>query len=127
MTDLKLCGIIICCVVLSTVFKNIKNEYSLFIRIAITISVSIISLVMFYPIFEYIDEITKDTKIYVYLPTLIKILGIAIISELTTGICNDVGESSIASKVSLFTQTEILLLTLPLIKELFTICKNLLK
>lgn len=127
MTDLKLCGIIICCVVLSTVFKNIKNEYSLFIRIAITISVSIISLVMFSPIFEYIDEITKNTKINVYLPTLIKILGIAIISELTIDICNDVGESSIASKVSLFAQTEILLLTLPLIKELFTICKSLLR
>lgn len=127
MSDLKLCGIIICCVILSNIFKNIKSEYSLFIRISITISVSIISLSMFLPIFEYIENITKGTKLYEYLPPLIKILGIAIISELTADICNDAGESGIASKVSLVAKAEILILTLPLIRELFKLCQNLVK
>ena len=124
MSDLKLCGIIICCIVLTSIFKGIKSEYSLFIRIAITFGVSILSLTIFAPILEYIEEITKGTKIYEYLPALIKILGIAIITELTSDICNDFGESGIASRVSLFARAEILALTLPLIKELFSICQE---
>jgi stage III sporulation protein AD len=124
MNDLKICGIIICCIVLTSIFKGIKNEYSLFIRIVITFGISILSLSIFSPIFDYIEKITKGTKIYEYLPSLIKILGIAIITELTSEICNDFGESGIASRISLFAQAEILVLTMPLIKELFSICQE---
>ena len=127
MNDLKLCGIVLCCIVILSVFKGIKSEYSLFIRIGITLLVSVLSIALFAPILEYIDEITKGTKIYAYLPSLIKILGIAIITELTTDICVDAGENSIASKESLFARTEILILTLPLIKELFKICQDLIE
>ena len=127
MNDLKLCGIVLSCIVISSIFKGIKSEYSLFIRIAITVLISFLSLALFAPVLEYIDEITKCTKIYGYLPFLIKILGIAIITEITSDICIDAGESSIASKVSLFARAEILVLTLPLIKELFNICQGLIK
>ena len=127
MTDLKFCGIIICCVILTSIFKNLKSEYTLFIRIGISLITSVISFSLLIPIFEYIDEITKNTIIYQYLPSLIKILGIVIITEITVDICNDSGESGIASKVSLFARGEILLLTLPLIKELFKICQDLSK
>lgn len=125
MNDIKLCGIVICCIVVVSIFKGIKSEYTLFLRIIITILISSLSFVLFIPILEYIDEITKGTQIYAYLPTLMKILGIAIITELTVDICIDAGENSIASKVSLFAKSEILLLTLPLIKELLGICQEL--
>ena len=124
MTDLKFCGIIICCIVLTSIFKNLKSEYTLFIRISITLIISVISFSLFVPILEYLNEITKNTVVYQYLPSLIKILGIVIITEITVDICNDSGESGIASKVSLFAKSEILLLTLPLIKELFKICQD---
>ncbi len=127
MSDLKLCGIVLCGVVLCSVFKGIKNEYSLFIRIGITILVTILSLTLFLPVLSYIDEITKNTEIHRYIPTLIKILGIAIISELTTDICIDANENGIATRVSLFAKAEILVLTLPLIKSLFDMCQGLLK
>lgn len=124
MNDLKFCGIIICCVVLTSIFKNLKSEYTLFIRIGIALITSVLSFSLFVPIFEYINEITKNTVIYQYLPSLIKILGIVIIAEITIDICNDSGESGIASKVSMVAKGEILLLTLPLIKELFNICQK---
>lgn len=127
MNEFKLCGIVICGIVLCSVFKSIKNEYSLFIRIGITTLVTILSLALFIPVLSYIDEITKNTKIHIYIPTLIKILGIAIISELTTDICIDANENGIATRVSLFAKAEILVLTLPLIKSLFEMCQGLLK
>ena len=127
MNDIRLCGIVICCVVIVSIFKGIKTEYTLFLRIIITILISAFSFVLFIPILEYMNEITKGTQFHAYLPTLIKILGIAIITELTSDICIDAGENSIASKVSLFAKSEILLLTLPLIKELLGICQELIR
>ena len=127
MSEFKLCGIVLCGVVLCSVFKSIRNEYSIFVRICITVLVTIISLALFLPVLSYIDEITKNTEIHNYVPTLIKILGIAIISELTADICIDANENGIANKVSLFAKAEILVLTLPLIKSLFDMCQGLLK
>lgn len=127
MSELKLCGVVICGIVLCTVFKGIKNEYSLFIRLGITALVTTLSLTLLLPILTYIEEITINTEIYSYIPTLIKILGIAIISELTSDICIDANENGIATKVSLFAKAEILVLTLPLIRSLFDMCQGLLK
>jgi len=127
MNDFKLCGIVICGVILCSIFKQIKNEYSLFIRIVITSLITILSLTLFVPVLSYIDEITKNTAIHKYIPILIKISGIAIISEFTANICTDAGETGIATRVSMFAKAEILVLTLPLIKSLFDMCQGLLK
>lgn len=127
MSELKLSGIVICGIILCSVFKSVKSEYSLFIRLGITALITSISLALFLPILTYIDEITMNTKIYSYMPTLIKILGIAIISEITTDICIDANENGIATKVSMIAKIEILVLTLPLIKTLFDMCQGLLK
>ena len=127
MSDFKLCGIVICGVILCSVFKELKNEYSILIRIGITALVTVLSLTLFVPILTYIDEITKNTSIHQYIPTLIKILGIAIISELTSDICIDANESGLATRVSLFAKAEILVFTLPLIRSLFDMCQGLLK
>lgn len=127
MSEIKLCGIVLCAVTLCAVFKNNKSEYSLFIRIAITISISIFSLLLFLPVLTFIDEISKNTVIYRYIPALIKILGISVAIQLTADICKDAGEEAIANKVALFGKAEILILTMPLIKSLFELCKEILK
>ena len=44
------------------IFKNLKDEYSLFIRLLITIGVSVASISIFYPILKYIEE-TDNVKI----------------------------------------------------------------
>lgn len=104
------------------VFKNIKNEYSLFIRLVITISVSVFSLAVIYPILSYIEEISRGTSLFTYIPTLIKALGIALSMQITGDICKDAGENAIAERVALFGRAEILILTIPMIKELFDLC-----
>lgn len=127
MTDFKICGLALCGVILCAVFKNSKNEYSLFVRIGISIIVMLFSFSLFLPILSYIEEITKNTIVYTYLPILIKILGISIALQLTIDVAKDAGEEAISSKVALFGKIQILLLTMPLIKELFEMCKEMLK
>lgn len=127
MSEIKLCGLALCGVMLCAVFKSSKNEYSLFVRIGISVLVSLLSFTLFLPILSFVDEITKNTAIYEYIPTLIKAFGIAVAVQLTADICKDAGEESIANKITLFGKAEILILTMPLIKGLFELCHQLLK
>ena len=127
MTDFKMCGLAMCGVLLCTVFKSIKNEYSLFVRLVISVAIMLFSFSLMIPILNYIEQITQNTIIYSYIPLLIKVLGIAIIVQLTVDIAQNTGEDAIATKIALFGKMQILILTMPLITDLFNLCKELLK
>ena len=127
MNELKACGIIVCALIDCVVFKNLKSEFSLFVRIIITISVFSVSLGLMYPIFTYIEEISKNTTINSYLPILMKALGIAFSVQITSDICKDAGESAMSERILLFGKAEILVISLPLIKALFVLSEELLK
>ena len=123
MSEIKICGFILCILALCTFFKNFKSEYSLFIRIIATLVITGISISAISPILDYVEEITKSTPINTYLPILFKSLGISIIIHLTSDVCYDVGETSLGERIVLFGKIEILALSLPLIKELFNLAK----
>ncbi len=121
-----MCGLAICGVVLCVVFKGIKNEYSLFIRLGISVLIMLFSFSLFLPIITYIEEISRDTIAYGYIPLLIKILGLSVALQLTIDVARDAGEEAIASKIGLLGKAQILILTMPLIKSLFEMCKEML-
>lgn len=127
MNEIKACGIVLCALVICIVFKNLKAEYSLFVRIAITIGIFLVSLSIFHPVLTYIIEISKNTSIYRYMPILFKSLGIAFTVQITADICKDSGEESLAERICFFGKAEILVISLPLIKNLFNLTENLLK
>ena len=123
MNELKMCGLVLCALIVCIVFKNLKSEFSLLIRISITVGVSIISLALIEPLFTFIDEISKSTAVYGYLPTLVKALGIALAVQITSDICKDAGEGALSERIELFGKAQILLLSIPLIKNLFKLCE----
>ena len=127
MENIKVCGIVLCALCVCIVFKNIKIEYSLFVRLVITVATTTLSLSVLYPVLVYINEISANTSVYKYLPTMIKALGVAVAVEITSDICKDAGENAIAERVSLFGRAEILILAIPMIKDLFSLCDNLLR
>lgn len=124
---IKVCGIVICAVSLCMIFRSIKTDYSLFIRILITIGISIISVSVLFPLLKIINDISKDTEIGRYIPILIKSLGIALTVQITSDICRDSGEGAIAERIELFGKAEILVLCIPLITDLLALCKDIAK
>ena len=99
-----------------------RSEYSLFVRLAITIGISIFSIAVIYPVLTYIGEIAKGTDIEQYLPTLIKVLGISTAVQITADTCKDTGEEALAGRIYLFGQAEIIVLSIPIIKNIFDLC-----
>ena len=68
MDNLKVYGIIICALCACVVFKNLHSEYSLLIRLCVTVGVSIVAIAILYPVLSYINEISYGTEIEKYIP-----------------------------------------------------------
>ncbi len=127
MSELKLCGIIFCALSLIVVFKGFKGEYSLFIRIAITIGVTVATLVIIQPVLSYVEGLTRNLAINKYIPYLLKALGIAFIVQITADCCNDAGEGTLAERVCLFGKVQIVVISLPLIEALLSLANSTIK
>ena len=127
MNEIKACGIVLCALIVCVIFKRIKEEYSLLIRIVVAASVFTVSISVLYPVLTYISDISEKTPIKAYIPTLFKALGIAFSVQITADICKDAGEGSLAEKITLFGRAEILIISLPLVKSLFTLAESLLE
>lgn len=124
MNEIKMCGFVLCALIICVVFKNLKSEYSLLLRIVITVGVSLASFIIIEPLLTFIDEISKNTAVYNYVPTLIKALGIAVTVQITSDICRDAQESSLGERIELFGKVEILIISIPLIKNIFKLCET---
>ena len=124
---IKICGMTLCAVSVCLIFRSLNNDYSLFIRILITVGMSIISISVMYPLVKIINELSKGTDIGKYMPTLIKSMGIAMTVQITSDICRDSGEGAIAQRVEMFGKAQILVLSIPMITELLALCKEIAK
>lgn len=127
MSEIKICGFILCILVLCFFFKNIKSEYSLFIRLVATLAISCIALTTVSPLLDYIEQISSNTPVKQYIPVLFKAMGISLLIHITSDVCSDSGEPGLADKLILFGKIEILVLSLPLVKELFNMATGLLE
>lgn len=117
----KLCGVALIGLVATSVMKGLKNEMSGFISAVTGLILLGGSIAMLYPIISYMHEITKETGFSVYIETVIKALGIAVISESAADLCRDAGESAIASKTEFTAKIMIIYLALPVIKNLISL------
>ena len=119
MVILQVIGLGIVAVVIIAVLKAQKPE------IAIQISI-IAGILIFFAIAGKLSAVVELLKGYAgklnidtaYMGTLMKIIGIAYITEFGSAVCRDAGESSIASKIEMAGKVVIIALALPIMTSL---------
>ena len=100
-------------------FKSGKQEYGVFIGIAV--SILIFSYVSFYlgqmkdAVASFGSRLAGSGE---YLGILLKVVGITWLSEFCAGLCRDAGYQSIAAQVELFGKTAVLLAGMPVFLSL---------
>jgi len=73
------------------------------------------------PAADFIKSLDPGGEFTSYYSVMMKGLGIAVLGECASGICRDCGETSVAGGVETCTRISILLVSLPLLKELISI------
>ena len=121
----KIIGIGLAGGVLTMTVRHLRPEYGVLtglITVAVMLSFTLDAI---YPAISQISEITDRTGLDAkYVAAVVKVVGIAYVSQFGSEVLRDSGENAIASKVELAGKVVILGLTLPIVKEFLEVCIN---
>ena len=101
-----------------SVVRRVNSGFDMPLRVTAAAVFSGMVLVISAPLFTYVKELAELSGIGEWQGILFGAFGIAFLSHITAEICRECGESSISGFVELVGKTEILILCLPLVKEL---------
>ena len=115
---IKYCGAAICALIAIIILKGQKSEFAGIVSLAAAVLFFGAAAAEFYPTLKLMRGLIEGTSFESYLGTLTKALGITLAVQFSAELCRDAGESAIASKLELVGKAEIILLCLPLLREL---------
>jgi len=122
---IKYCGMALCALAAVLVLRGAKSEFADIVGTVASVLLFGAAAVTFIPIIEFVTETVSGTGFEDYLSTLLKALGIAVTAQLASELCRDHGQASLASKLELIGKAELLILCIPLMKELVTLAAEL--
>ena len=107
-------GALVCVVI-----NQYKPEYTTLAAIATGLVILLLLVPEISLIMEYINDIALVGKIDLsYGKTIVKALGICIVTQLASDTCRDCGQSSIASKIELGGKVSVLAVSVPIFVSL---------
>lgn len=119
MDIIKIIGIGIVSLIIIIIIKQYRPEFALYISIIAGIIMFFIVADKFSGIIDLLTSISNKTNLNSeFLKILIKITGIAILSEFAISICKDSGEVAIANKIDLAGKIIIISISIPIISSL---------
>lgn len=106
--------------VIGIVFKNVKQEYALYIGIVCALIIAIVVISYLLRILEEIELLQEYIeKSGNYLKVLLKMVGITYICEFSSSICKDAGYQAIASQIDIFGKICVIMTGFPIMQALF--------
>lgn len=122
MEVIKIIGIALIALIIIIMLKQYRPEYAVFISILTGILILFLVMDKLTGVINLIQSIQNKFSINTqFIALLIKITGIAFLSEFAVSICKDSGEAAIASKVELGAKIIIISMSIPIISSLLEI------
>lgn len=119
MDIVKIIGIAFLALVIILILKQYKPEYAMYVSILAGSLILLMSLGKLDAIIQLLNTIASSTKVNgQFLAILLKITGIAFLTEFAVSVCKDSGETAIANKVDLGGKVIIIAISIPIISGL---------
>ena len=124
---IKIVGIGILALIVIIILKQYRPEFAMYISLLAGISILLIAMQKMGEVVGLIQSISERASINSkFLSILLKITGIAILTEFAVSICKDSGESAIASKIEIGSKVVIISMSIPIISSLLEVMLNIL-
>ena len=122
MEIIKIIGIAFIALIIIIMLKQYRPEYAIFISILTGILILFLVMDRLTGIINLIETIQDKFSINTqFIALLIKITGIAFLSEFAVSVCKDSGEAAIASKIEIGSKIIIISMSIPIISSLLEI------
>ena len=120
---LKILFLVCIAVIVLTFVKHEQAEFGVLLKMAALTAILLLVFGILQRCADGVSEIFALADIPVsYFTVMLKMLGLCITAQIAENICKDCGESALASTVETAAKCAILLVALPVAKELVTIC-----
>lgn len=118
----KIIGIGLIALIIIILLKQYKPEFAIYISLLTGVLILLLVMDKLTGIINLLQSLASKTSINsTFLTLLIKITGIAFLSEFAVSICKDSGEAAIASKIEIGTKIIIISMSIPIISSLLEI------
>ncbi len=119
---IKIIGIGLISLIAIIIIKQYRPEFAVYISIIAGVLILFVAIDKLSGIVNLLQTISDKSGINKqFLEILLKITGIAFLSEFAISICKDSGESAIASKIEIGTKVAIISMSIPIISNLMQI------
>lgn len=116
MEIIKIIGVGLLTLIISILLKDVKKEFSIYAVIIGTSIILFLSMDVLKEIINFIEGLTKNVN-GEFIKILLKMTGIAILTEYAVSLCKDSGESAIATKIDLGGKIILISLSIPVISS----------
>ena len=124
---IKVIGIGLISLVIIVILKQYKPEYAIYVSMAAGVLILMFSVEKITNIINLLQNYASKTYInQKFLEILLKITGIAFITEFAVSICSDAGEKAIASKIEIGSKVNIISMSIPIITSLLELVMEIL-
>ncbi len=122
MDIVKIIGVGLIAVIIITVVKQYKPEFVMYVSLMAGAIILFLVIDKIGAIISLLTTLSKKTGVNAkYLSILLKITGIAILTEFAVSICKDSGETAIANKVDFGGKIIIISISIPIISALLEV------
>lgn len=112
----RLVGMALVTTVLLMILRQEKPQMAVVLSIAFSVVVFLMLVGKLSSVVEVITELSRKAEInFFFLSTILKILGIAYLTEFAAAICRDAGEQAVAQKLEFAAKVIIAVLALPIL------------
>ena len=127
MEIVKIIGIGFMTLIITLFLKEYKKEYAIYSSLIGGAIILFYSMGILKTIVKFIEELSGNSKYdNFFITLLLKITGIAILTEYAVSICKDLGENSVANKIDFGSKLIIVSLSIPIISTTLEALTNLL-
>ena len=122
MEIIKIIGIGLTALIIIILLKQYKPEFAIYISLLTGVLILLFVIDDLKGIINLLQTLASKASLNTtFLTILIKITGIAFLSEFAVGICKDAGEAAVASKIEIGTKIIIITMSIPIISSLLEI------
>lgn len=122
MDIVKIIGLGLIALLIIIILKQYKPEFAIYVSLITGVLIFFIVLNKLSGIVSILTTLSNKTNINSqYIQILLKITGIAILTEFAVSICKDSGEAAIASKIDLGGKVVIISISIPIIVALLEV------
>ncbi len=122
MEIIKIIGIGLIALIIIILLKQYKPEFAVYVSLIAGVLILMLAIDKLAGIISLLQSLANKASINTeFLTLLIKITGIAFLSEFAVSICKDAGEAAIASKMEIGAKLIIISMSIPIISSLLEI------